>query len=226
MRVAFGPFVFDAPARQLTGPRGRVHLPPKAFDLLQLLLERRPAVVTKTEVQERIWPDTFVLDANLNVLVADIRRALGDDPKAPAFIRTAHGRGYAFSGSVSEAPTERPEGAQAAARVPWCWLSWRDAVRPLVAGENVIGRDPGCAVWIDARGVSRRHAVVAVDARGATVRDLGSTNGTFVGGHRVGGTHALSDGDTLVLGGESLTFRLWSAETPPTTERIPRGPRR
>ena len=58
-----------------------VHLSPKSFDLLQILIERRPALVTKTELQDRLWPDTVVLEANLGNAVAEIRKALGDDPE-------------------------------------------------------------------------------------------------------------------------------------------------
>ena len=61
MKVAFGPFTFDAGTRQLLRDGRELHLSPKAFDLLLLLLERRPAVVSKAEVLARIWPDTSKL---------------------------------------------------------------------------------------------------------------------------------------------------------------------
>ena len=56
MRVAFGRFTFDSDTRELLAGGSRVHLSPKAFDLLRLLLERRPAVLSKSELHERIWP--------------------------------------------------------------------------------------------------------------------------------------------------------------------------
>lgn len=217
MKVAFGPFTLDSDTRQLLKHDGAVHLSPKAFDLLELLLERRPAVLTKAEAQDRLWPDTFVEDANLSVLVADIRRALDDDPKDSKFIRTVHGRGYAFSGPVDHRP-----GPTAASEPRW-WLAWGDHIRPLSPGENVVGRDPGCAVWIDARGVSRRHARILVAQDGAALlEDLASTNGTFVGEQRLTGPHRLTDGDVVGLGPESVTYRAWSPDQPPATEAVRR----
>jgi DNA-binding winged helix-turn-helix (wHTH) protein len=220
MRVAFGPFTLDSGTRQLLRGAQPLHLSPKAFDLLQLLLERRPEVVTKAEVQARVWPGTFVEEANLSVLVADVRRALEDDAKAGMFIRTVHGRGYAFCGTAQVVSAGK--GAREGSSPAPCWLTWREHTRPLAAGENVIGRDPGCQVWIDARGVSRRHARVLLDGDAATIEDLGSTNGTFVGRRRLTSARALADGDVIAVGPEKLTFRAWSPEGPPPTERVRR----
>ena len=221
MNVVFGPFTFDSDTRQLLRDERAVHLSPKAFDLLQLLLERRPSVVTKAEVLERVWPGTFVEEANLTVLVAEIRRALDDDPKAPTFIRTVHGRGYAFSGGAEDLGTSGPE-AEPPVR---CWVTWRENTRPLAAGGNTVGRDPGCDVWIDARGVSRRHARISVAPDAITLEDLASTNGTFLGNERVTAARPLADGDAIALGPELLTFRVWS-EGPLATERVGGGGQR
>jgi DNA-binding winged helix-turn-helix (wHTH) protein len=219
MKVAFGAFTFDSETRQLLRNQRAIHLSPKAFDLLHLLLERRPAVVTKAQVQARVWPGIFVEDANLTVLVADIRRILDDDPKAPAFIRTVHGRGYAFSGPAQDLLSEKsPSQPELPARY---WVTWREHTRGLVAGENIVGRDPACEVWIDARGVSRRHARITVLADSVTVEDLASTNGTFVGTTRVKSARPLADGDVIGLGPETVTFRAWS-EGPPATEPVRR----
>ncbi len=219
MKVAFGAFTFDAGTRQLRRDGRELHLSPKAFDLLLLLLERRPAVVTKAEVLARIWPDTFVEDASLTVLVADIRRLLGDDPRSPAFVRTVHGRGYAFSGAVRDLEAAAGEGP--ARERAQCWLTWGEHTRPLADGENIIGRDPACEVWIDARGVSRRHARIMVRPGGVTVEDLDSTNGTFVGNERLAAARPVADGDTIGLGPETLTFRAWP-DGPPATEPVAR----
>lgn len=222
MRVAFGAFTLDSETRLLRRDGRELHLSPKAFDLLALLLERRPAVVPKADVLARIWPDTFVEDASLTVLVADIRRSLDDDPRAPAFVRTVHGRGYAFSGAVQDlaAGTGTPLRAQAR-----CWLTWQEQVRPLAEGENVLGRDPACEVWIDARGVSRRHAKITVAGARVTVEDLGSTNGTFLGNVKLAAPRPVADGETIGLGPETLTFRAWP-DGPPATEPVARRPAR
>ncbi len=215
MRLAFGTFVFDSRTRELLAEGRAVHLSPKAFDLLQLLLEQRPDVVRKADVQERIWAGTFVHEASLNVVIAEIRRVLGDDPRASRFVRTVHRVGYAFCGTATEATA-------AAGGLPYsrCWLVWNDRTFPLADGENIIGRDPRCAVWIDAPGVSRKHARLAVAADRVTIEDLGSSNGTVVGRESVSSRRALDDRDVIGLGSAMLEFRWWSEDRPPKTERL------
>ena len=83
MRVRFGSFVLDFEARQLERGGHPVHLTPKALELLELLVERRPNAVSKAEIHDRLWPDTFVADVNLPVLVHELREALEDDPHEP-----------------------------------------------------------------------------------------------------------------------------------------------
>ena len=100
MRARFGPFTIDSETRQLLRAGTEVHLSPKAFDLLCTLIESRPKVVDKETLHARIWPDTYVVDANLNVLVSEIRRAIGDKSQQPEFVRTVHGIGYAFCGTA------------------------------------------------------------------------------------------------------------------------------
>ena len=77
-------------------PAHRSHSRRRRFQLLGLLVERHPRALSKTELQDRLWPDTFVVEKNLTNLVSEIREALGDDPATPRFIRTVHRFGYAF----------------------------------------------------------------------------------------------------------------------------------
>src|SRR5687767_8813971 len=100
MRVRFGPFVFDTATRELLEGGRPLHLSPKSFDLLQILVEHRPAVVSKAALQDRVWPDVFVDEANVGNAVAEIRRVLGDDPKTPAYVATVSRRGYRFCAEV------------------------------------------------------------------------------------------------------------------------------
>jgi DNA-binding winged helix-turn-helix (wHTH) protein len=221
MKVTFGSFVFDSETRELLEGGGRVHVSPKAFDLLRLLLERRPNVVSKIEIHDRIWPGAFVGDANLSVVVAEIRQVLGDDSKDAQFIRTVHRVGYAFCGPVTERPTALVSTRSAAHK---CWLVWNGRSLALIQGDNIVGRDPRCDVWLDASGVSRRHALIAVAADQVSIEDLQSSNGTFVRGRRLTAPHALVDGDEIELGAAAVTFRVWSDEGA-KTERIARGRR-
>lgn len=208
MRTRFGPFVLDSETRRLLRDGTEIHLSPKAFDLLCVLLAQRPNVVSKRDLLARIWPKTFVLEANLNVLVGDIRRALGDDVQHPEFVRTAHGVGYAFCGDATDIGAEPPS-QDPKARF---WLVWRDHTFVLSPGENTIGRDPRCSVWLDHSGVSRRHARIQVQGDTDTVLldDLESTNGTFIGRQRIVAQTPLGDGDIIEVGSVQLKFRAWS----------------
>ena len=218
MRVQFGDITLDSASRQLVRGGAAIPLFPKAFDLLCHLLERRPSAVSKNELLELVWPGTFVVEANLTVLVTELRRALGDDAHTPRFIRTVHKHGYAFCGQVTEIAPRRT--APDALRV---WLLWNDRVLPLAEGENVIGRDPACGVWLDQPGVSRRHARVVVTDDVAEIEDLGSTNGTFVSEMAIAGPHQLRDADIIQIGSVDLRYRSWSPSRPVATERIRRA---
>lgn len=212
MKSRFGPFTLDAATRQLRRDDRDIHLSRKAFDVLSLLIGRRPNVVPKEELFKAIWPDTFVTDANLNVVVGEIRRALGDSAHAPQYIRTAHGVGYAFSGAATEADAP----AAAPASPVRAWLVTGDRTLHLTRGDNFIGRDMKCDVWLDDVSVSRRHAVLRLNADGAMLEDLRSMNGTFVGSTPVERATSLSDGDRIRIGEVEVEFRHAGKEQEPT----------
>jgi DNA-binding winged helix-turn-helix (wHTH) protein len=216
MRVSLGRFTFDSETRELLDGSQRVHLSPKAFDVLHFLLERRPKVVSKMELHDRVWAGAFVGDANLTVVIAEIRQALGDDSREGRLIRTVHRVGYAFAGDAVELDST-PAAGRSFSR---SWLSWKDKTFPLTEGDNIVGRDPRSSVWVDVSGVSRRHARIAVAGAQVTIEDLASSNGTFVGGKALTARQRLVDGDVLEIGSATLTFRSWSDERPPKTEKI------
>ena len=192
MRFEFGEFVFDDEARALTRNGETVRLAPKAFDLLAVLIAERPRALRKQELQDRLWPDVVVEEANLKNLVGEIRAALGDEP----WIRTVHRYGYAFA-SPPNATVER-----AAARIVCA-----DRIHRLREGENLLGRDDDCAVILDFVGVSRHHARITVRDGGATLEDLGSKNGTWRNDERVEKAADLRDGDAIRLGSLTVVFR-------------------
>ena len=220
MRVRFGPFAFDSATREvLQDGKRRVHLSPKAFDLLQILIERRPAMVPKSELQDRLWPDVEVLEANLGNAAAEIRKALGDDPRAPKYLATVSRRGYRFCGPVEEDAEIEP-GRSPGHRTSRWWLTWRDVILPLSEGENIVGRHPESAVWIDAGSVSRVHACIVIAGGRASVEDRGSTNGTSVNGTRITARQPILNGSAVTFGSEDVVFREWLDETAPSTERV------
>jgi DNA-binding winged helix-turn-helix (wHTH) protein len=205
-RIHFGDFVVDPGTRQLRNGSQTIHLTPKAFELLLVLIEQRPRAVAKAALQERLWPETFVSEANLPILVGEVRAALQDDARKPEFIRTVHGFGYAFCGeTMGTAPAAPRTGATSA-----CWLISKTRHVALHEGDNVIGRDPSGDVWLEGRGVSRRHAKVTIQAQVATLTDLESKNGTWVNGHRLLVAEPLKDGDQIKIGSVRVTFRVWT----------------
>ena len=191
MRVAFDDFVFDTEQRQLHHAGEPVHLVPKAFRLLEILIEQRPRPIAKDELYERIWEDTVVDESNLAGLINELRTALGDRARKPRFIRTLHGFGYAFCGEAGESKA---------------YVMFQGQQLPLHEGANTLGRDATADVQIEHVTVSRKHAVITIGDR-ATVEDLSSKNGTFVDGVRLNGSSPLREGQTVVLGDASLVFR-------------------
>jgi DNA-binding winged helix-turn-helix (wHTH) protein len=224
VRTRFGQFTLDSGTRQLLREEEEVHISPKAFDLMCALLARRPGVVTKQQLFALIWPDTFVTEANLNVVVGEVRRAIADDARAPRFIRTVHGVGYAFSGEATD--LEAGEALRPAQTARY-WLESKERTYPLDVGDHTIGRDPVCDVWLNDASVSRHHARirVAAGAGPAVLEDLASTNGTFVGRRKIKAPTALSGGDRVKIGSIELTFRE-AAGRLAATRRVRRGPAR
>jgi DNA-binding winged helix-turn-helix (wHTH) protein len=210
MRVRFGKCVLDSETRELSVSGETIHLTPKAFELLEILIGSRPRAVSKTEIHERLWRDTFVSDGTLTSLLAEVRSAIGDAGHEAGdeerLIRTVHRFGYAFSGSA-EAETAKPPGQL---RVAFAYrLFWRAREIALEPGENVLGRDPQAGVFIDHTSVSRQHARVVISGERAVLEDLHSKNGTFLRGARVEAPLPLADGDELRLGSVPMTFRVF-----------------
>jgi DNA-binding winged helix-turn-helix (wHTH) protein len=209
MTFQFENLVLDTDSRALTRDGQPVAISPKAFRLLQILLESRPRAIPKAELHRRLWPDTVVSDVNLPTLVAEIRQATGDDARSPRFIRTVYGYGYAFSGEVAaEHRSPGPPEGDHLFR-----LVWGQREVALTEGENILGRGSDSLVWIDAQSVSRRHARLRIASGLATLEDLGSKNGTFVNGIRLTTPLALRDGDELRIGSIPMTLKVHSKPT-------------
>ena len=202
MRLHFAGMTFDADTRQLLRGRSEVHLSPKAFELLKILIEHRPRALSKNELHQHLWPATFVSEANLASLIAEIREALADPARHSRFIRTAHRFGYAFCGE--ETPTVD---APSTALTSFCWLLQDGRRMPLQPGENILGRDDD-GIRIDSATVSRRHARISISGGEAVLEDLGSKNGTFVRGEPVLAPVRLNDGDEFRTGSVVFRFRM------------------
>ena len=211
MRVVFGECEFDSGRRLLLRHGRAISLSPKAFQLLEFLLDRRPEAVAKTELLERLWPETFVSDASLHTLVTEVRAALGDAPRAARYIRTIPRYGYAFQAEARLAPAvdlSRP--TSSGPRLVSRRREWL-----LSEGPNLVGRDRDCAVRIDSATLSRRHARIVVTSGETTVEDLRSKNGTQVNGQTVKHPVTLKEFDEIRVGSVKITYRV--LDTLPST---------
>lgn len=207
MGMRFGECFLDDQTRQLLVRGEPVHLSPKAFQFLELLLENRPRALSKSEIHEKLWADTFVSDGTLTSLLAEIRSAIEDGPHDSKFVRTVHRFGYSFCGEAYLA--DRRTAAAAGPKLVYRLFCGAREIA-LDEGENVLGRDPEVAAWIDSRSVSRRHAQIRISGEKAVLEDLDSKNGTFLRGNKVTQPAPLSDGDLIRVGSVSLTFRVFS----------------
>ena len=198
----FADFVLDCGRHQLLEVGREVHLSPKAYEFLRLLVQERPRAISKTELHERLWPGTFVTDATLASVVAEVRRALGESGGEGRFVRTVHGYGYAFAADAADVADVLPSPTA----LP-CWLEDGHGHFDLRQGENIVGRGHDVAVHVDSASISRHHARIVITGAQATVEDLGSKNGTWLRGGRVTVPVPLENGDLLRVGTVTMTFR-------------------
>lgn len=199
MLFAFGPYELQVARRRLLRHGEPLHLTPKAFDLLTVLLREAPSVITKARLHEQLWPNTYVTDSALTSLVKELRRALDDGSSRTPLIRTVHSVGYAF---VLEADlkAQASEQRSSPALPSRHWITLGGRRMPLHEGRNSIGRDDSADVRLDAASVSRRHACIHVTSEGAVLEDQGSKNGTRVREQPVSSPIALRDGDAVSFG--------------------------
>jgi DNA-binding winged helix-turn-helix (wHTH) protein len=201
MALRFGAFTLDPQQRELRRDGESISLSPKAFLLLELLVDARPNPVSHEALYSRLWPDVVVEPGNLHGLISEVRAALGDTEHR--VIRTVHRVGYAFAvaGVIEE-------------RARYSIVLGSEEI-PLRAGENIIGRDPHDTIAIHAPDVSRRHARIIVAGTTVTIEDLGSKNGTFLGTRRIHDAIEVQPGDEILVG--TVRMRLVQVDAMATT---------
>ena len=202
VRARFGDLTFDSDRRELTRNGRAIALNPKAFELLSLLVESWPSAMSKETLYERLWPGVFVEMGNLHNLVSDIRLAVNDEDRT--IIRTIHRFGYALGPDL-----ERDTAASI-----HLVIGLREL--PLHHGEHIIGRD-----LVGAPDVSRRHARLVVDGQHVTIEDLGSKNGTWIGGKRLTSPAALDSDQEVILGRTHAVIRFSAAAGETVTATSP-----
>ncbi len=109
-RVRFGVFEVDLRAGELWKSGRKRKLTGQPFAVLAILLERPGEVISRDDLQKRLWPDTFVdVDHNLNTAINKIREALNDSSERPQFVETLPRRGYRFIASVESVQPAKAE---------------------------------------------------------------------------------------------------------------------
>ena len=104
----FGPFRMNVGQRLLTREGDAISLPPKATDILLLLLQNAGELVEKDDLMREVWPDSFVEEGNLTQNIFTLRRALGDNRSNARFIETVTGRGYRLIAPVTVLDSQQP----------------------------------------------------------------------------------------------------------------------
>lgn len=180
------------------------HVEPKVMAALIALARRAGEVLTKAELTDAVWQVAFISENRLVGVIADLRRAFGDDAGAPRVVETIPTRGYRLA-----VPVEWSDGEATPPppRMSHFILESADESYPLREGANIIGRE----VWVDVRihseWVSREHARIEVVGDSAVLEDLGSKNGTYHNGVRLSGRAPLHDGDEVRLGRGAVILR-------------------
>jgi DNA-binding winged helix-turn-helix (wHTH) protein len=218
MKIRFGRCHLDTDSRRLFRGSREVHLSPKAFELLQVLVENRDRALSKAELLDRIWPGVFVSEMSLARVVTEVRQAVGDRAHGAQIVRTVHAHGYAFVAEVQD----EIDAATTVVRTPAYWLTTGTRTFPLQPGECIVGRDPASTIWLDSPKVSRRHARVRVREDCVAIEDLGTKNGTYVRGERLSAASTLEHGDEIVIGPFHLRFRISAASSTTETEAVER----
>ena len=139
--IRFGDCSYDPHRRELRRGGAAVEVTTKAFDLLGILIDSRPRVLTKNELKDRLWPGIAVGDTSLAKLVTELRQATSDDAREPHYIRTVHRYGYAFCGEVLREPLGTYTEAIA-----------RRRVHIVVLASAAVGLLLAIGVWMSRRG--------------------------------------------------------------------------
>ena len=179
----FADFELDVAKLELRRGDEGVHITPLAFDVLCYLVKHRDRVVPKDELLDKLWKSRIVSESSLAAGIKHVRKALGDDGRTQRMIRTVHGRGYQFIGTVDGEVTEPSPPPSDPVRVRFAEV--RGGLRlaigetgqgpPLVKAANWmthVDKDADSPIWGHwVRELSRKNRFVRYDARGCGLSD-------------------------------------------------------
>jgi DNA-binding winged helix-turn-helix (wHTH) protein len=210
-----GDWLVEPTLDRITRDGREVRLRPRAMDVLTALAVASGKLVTKRDLIDEVWRTEFVGDHALTQVIAELRAALGDDARNPAFIENIPRRGYRLVADVIPVAVSSisPNGAT----MPFKLVTEKGSLS-LSQGSTVIGRTDEAEICIDKTEVSRCHAMITVQGTTAIIEDLGSKNGTFVNGHQVAGPTPLTNGDEIWIGRSVARMRFLIEGEPTKTE--------
>lgn len=235
-----GEWRVEPAANTLTRGSEEIRLEPKVMMVLNSLAGRAGEVVSKRELIDEVWNTEFIAENSLTRVIANLRRALGDDARNPSHIQTISKRGYRLIAEVDD-------GSQKELARRWSPGSYEplavivgDGVRfgnrpgsercdhvlicgdqeiPLIVPTIVFGRGEQSDIQFLVSEVSRVHARLDVAKGRAVIEDLRSKNGTKVNNRIIDRPHRLSSGDAIVIGPNTLVYRRLSVEPTVTREK-------
>src|SRR5215217_2257942 len=105
----FSDFTIDIEQKVLLRDGKAIPLAPKVFETLLALIENPGRIVLKEELMKRLWPDTFVEEANLTFNIQQLRKSLGDNARSPIYIQTIARRGYRFIAAIEPVSSDNSE---------------------------------------------------------------------------------------------------------------------
>jgi DNA-binding winged helix-turn-helix (wHTH) protein len=166
--ISFGRFRLDLTNECLWQGIRAISLRPKAFAVLKLLVENPGLLVTKQQVLDAVWPDTFVGDAVLKDNIRQLREALNDNAISPTYIETAHRRGYRFIGKIPGVVSSEIKNSFPKIIHPEVQPK-NFAIASSPVGAGILARETELAnlrTWLDDAGAGRRHIVFVTGEAG------------------------------------------------------------
>ena len=151
--LCFGSYCLDEANECLWREQTAIPLRPKAYAVLRYLISHPGVLVTKQQLLDAVWPETFVADSVLKDSVRQLREALGDDSKSPQFIETAHRRGYRFIARLSEGQLKTTESLP---------VTDEEAICEDYFASDMLGRDDNLAqlnTWLQKALAGQRQTV-------------------------------------------------------------------
>jgi DNA-binding winged helix-turn-helix (wHTH) protein len=211
-----GGWLVEPTLDQISRDGRTVRLRPRAMDVLVCLAVASGGLASKQSIIDAVWRTEYVSEHALTQVIAELRSALGDDARSPLYIENVPRRGYRLVATVTPIVASVPPVRDAA--LPFK-LQSEDGDHPLIQGANIIGRTGDADICIDRTEVSRCHARILVQGSTATIEDLGSKNGTFLNGQRLGGPALLTNGDEIWIGRSVARLRFLIEGEPTMTEK-------